>query len=152
MIRSVAVIGIAALSMGAAPAPQAAPAGDAAAAALGNCMVLKTTGEDRLVVARWMVTAMASGPQLADAVSVNAGKKPTYDKDMATLFTRLLVRDCADQSRPVFKTGGDRGFKIAGEALGKVAMEELLRDPKALGALTDYAKYLKQDDFKPVLP
>ena len=55
-------------------APQAATAqssDNAAADALGNCLARKSTGEDRLVFAGWMVAALASAPQLAGVANVD---------------------------------------------------------------------------------
>ena len=82
---------------GSSPSSQT-PAADAPRT-LGQCMAMKTTGEDRILVARWMLVAMASAPQMADFLTVAPGKKDGLDRGMATLFTRLLVRDCPDASR-----------------------------------------------------
>lgn len=122
------------------------------AKALGECMVLKSTGADRLVVARWLLTSIASTPQAAGVATLTPGKKDEFDKGMAVVFTRLLSVDCADQARPLFKARDDAGFRVAGEALGRVAMEELLNNPQATAAMTAYTKYLKQEDFRNVLP
>jgi hypothetical protein len=135
------------------PAAPAAPqsAIDAPAKALGDCMVLKTTGADRLLAARWILVVLASGPQAKDLVTVAPGKKEELDKGMAALFTRLMVNDCANQSRALFGTGDLSGFRIAGGALGRVAMQELLANPQAEAALSEYTKYLNRDDFKSVM-
>lgn len=125
---------------------------DAQAQALGECMVLKSTGADRLVVARWFLTALASAPQAAGVATLAPGKKEEFDKGMATIFTRLMAVDCANEARPLFKAKDEAGFRVAGEALGRVAMEELLNNPQASAALSAYAKYLKQEEFKNVLP
>lgn len=134
-------------------AQEASAGNNAAAQALGECMVLKSTGADRLVVARWFVSSIASAPQTAGVATVAPGQKAELDKGMAALFTRLMAVDCADQSRPVFaaKDTGE-GFRVAGEALGRVAIMELLGNPQANAALGAYTQYLKKEDFKDVLP
>ncbi len=136
------------LAIGLAMATQA-PAAEAPQR-LGQCMAAKTTGEDRLLVARWMLAGMASAPQMADIVTVTPGKKDGIDRNMAALFTRLLVRDCPDQSRAVFKLKTGEAFQVAGESLGRVAMEELMTNPRANAALIAYVNYLKEDEFKAV--
>lgn len=130
----------------------AQPQAQAQAQALGECMVLKSTGADRLVVARWFLTSLASAPQAAGVATLTPGKKDEFDKGMAAIFTRLMAVDCADQARPLFKARDEASFRVAGEALGRVAMEELLNNPQASAALSGYTKYLRQEDFKAVLP
>ncbi|MCP1471534.1 hypothetical protein J3E64_003245 [Sphingobium sp. OAS761] len=154
-MKRCAVTVAAALSMSAVQAGAQAPtdaAIQAQAQALGECMVLKSTGADRLTVARWFLTAVASAPQAAGVATLTPGKKEEFDKGMAAIFTRLMTVDCADQARPLFKARDQAGFRIAGEALGRVAMEELLNNPQASAALGAYTRYLRQEDFKAVLP
>ncbi len=121
-----------------------------AAKALGDCLVAKSTGEDRLLVARWLLASLASAPQVKDVTTPTPGKKVTLDKGMAGLFTRLLTVDCKAGARPVFKQKTQAGFTVAGEALGRVAMTELLSNKDALAALATYVEYLDEKDFKEV--
>lgn len=151
MNRIFAAFGMAALGIG---APAAAQGGSAEIGErLGACLIAKSTGADRIAVARWMVAALASAPQAQDVATPRAGAKAAADRAMAALFTRLMVTECAAESKALFASGGmQAGFRVAGGALGRVAMEELLRDPKAAQALADYAELLREQDFAPVLP
>lgn len=125
----------------------------AQARALGQCMVLKSTGADRLTVARWFLSAIASAPQVAGVATLLPGRKVELDKGMAALFTRLMAVDCAREARPLFAAqNAGESFRVAGEALGRVAISELLSNPEANAALGAYAQYLKKEDFKNVLP
>lgn len=134
------------LSLG---APAQAADGDAPQV-LGRCMAMKTTGEDRILVARWMLVAMASAPQMRDVLTVAPGRKEGLDRGMAALFTRLLVRDCPDAAQAVFKLKSNQAFQVAGESLGRVAVQELLTNPQASAALGEYVKYLKAEEFGPL--
>ncbi|MDO7833985.1 hypothetical protein Q4610_02910 [Sphingobium sp. HBC34] len=151
MKRVMGMMAAALLLLGAGPAMAQAD-GQAQAQALGECMVLKSTGADRLVVARWFLTSLASAPQATGVATLTPGKKDEFDKGMAAIFTRLMAVDCADQARPLFRAKDEAGFRVAGEALGRVAMEELLNNPQARAALSAYTQYLRQEDFKAVLP
>ncbi|KQN25163.1 hypothetical protein ASE86_02585 [Sphingomonas sp. Leaf33] len=146
MIGFAIALGLAATT----PVQTPPPAAASPAQALGQCMAMKTTGEDRILVARWMLVAMASGPQMTGVVTVQPGQKEKYDRGMATLFTRLLVTDCPDLSRAVFKLRDNAAFRVAGESLGQVAMQELLTNPQASAALGAYVKYLDLEAFKKV--
>lgn len=118
------------------------------AEALGQCFVMQTNGHDRLAVASWMLGSLASAPQMAEVAKVDSAKKVELDQAMAKLFTRLMTQDCAAQSRPLFKAKSEAGFRAAGEALGKIAVQELLGNPAASAALGSYANYLNDSDFK----
>ena len=45
------------------------------AAALAECVVAKSRGEDRITVARWLLAVMASAPQMTGTVKIDAGRK-----------------------------------------------------------------------------
>lgn len=122
------------------------------AQALGQCLVTKSTGADRILVARWLLAALASAPQAAEVATVRSGQKMVFDKAMAALFTRMLTVDCAPESRKVFAAKTSEGFRVAGEALGRVAIQELLTNPQANAAIEEYVKYLNKEDFKAVVP
>ena len=118
---------------------------------LGQCMVDKTTGADRIAVARWMLSSLASAPQMAGFVTIDAARKIEADKGIARVFTRLMVVDCPDLARPMFKAQNRAGFETAGGALGRIAMKELLANPDAIKALTNYVTYLNESDFAAVV-
>ena len=118
------------------------------AAELSNCFALKSTGGDRLDIARWFVAALASAPQIVGVATVDKARKDALDKQMAGLFTRLMTQDCAEQVRPLFKARSAAGIRAAGETMGRLAMQELLSDPAAASAtLGGYTAYLREDDF-----
>jgi hypothetical protein len=120
-----------------------------AAEALGACFVAKTTGHDRVAVARWMIGAMASAPQLADITKVDKTAQDEADKQMAQIFTRLLAKDCVEFAKPLIQAkSSSAAFETAGEALGKVAVQELISNKSAAAALEGFTKYLDEADFK----
>ena len=145
-----ATMAILALSCSPAAAAPAQDPDQAQAQALGQCFVAKSTGQDRIVVMRWMVAALASAPQLAEVVKVDATRKTEADKGMAALFTRLITVDCAAEAKPLFKNQSGAAFETAGEALGRIAMKELITDPNASSAMGTFAGYRKDRDFAAV--
>ena len=130
----------------------AEPAQDEAAfaQALGRCFVLKSTGQDRIVAARWIFGSMASSPQVADVANISSETKASLDREMALLFTRLITVDCAAESRPLFLMKSTKGFETAGGALGQIAMTELLTNEQAAAAFSAYTDYLNEEDFEAV--
>ena len=131
---------------------QAAEGQDAEGNALAQCFVLKTTGEDRLMVARWVLGALASSPQVTDLVTVDAARKDAADQGIARLFTRLITVDCATLAAPLMKTRGQEAFRLAGGALGQIAVQELMSNRSAAAAMGAFTRYLREEDFKPLKP
>jgi hypothetical protein len=120
------------------------------AEALRQCLVNKTTGEDRVAVATWLLLATASSPQLAGAATVEPGRKEQADRVMAQLFTRLLTVDCLNFSRAMLASKGQDAFEVASGTLGQIAMNELMSNPQARAAMGDYLRYLNEADFAAV--
>lgn len=119
---------------------------------LTQCFRMKTTGEDRVNLARWFMGGMASLPQMHDFVTVNAEVKDGLDRKGAAIFTRLFTVDCLAQSSALAKADSTQsGFRAAGEALGKMAVEEAFNDPRANEAMSSYLKYLDEAEFKKIL-
>lgn len=137
----------ASLFSGAANAQSMVAAPNDQARALGRCFVLKTTGADRLVVARWLGSAIGSGDAVTSLMKVDPAKKAEVDRTMGALFTRLFTQDCADEARPLVKAADQKGLEAAGGMLGEIAMRELMSDTKVSTALLDYLKYIDTAAF-----
>lgn len=120
---------------------------DAASRALGQCLVLKTNGGDRLLVARWLAGAIGAGDATRDMLTVDQADKAAADKGMAALYTRLFTVDCAAEARPLFKARDQAGIEAAGGMLGEIAMRELMNDPKVSAAIGAYAKFIDPAEF-----
>jgi len=114
---------------------------------LGQCFIMKTNGEDRLAAARWIAAIMASTDKVKDTVTVSPQVKDQLDRKMAQTFTRLMTVDCVEQSKALAKMHSTAGFQRAGEALGRIAMQELLSGPGQTEALSGYLHYLNPADF-----
>ena len=114
----------------------------AEAAALGQCLVGKSTGNDRILFARWMGASIAMSPTMKDVVTVDAAAKDKIDREMAALFTRLMTEDCRAEMSTLVKAQDASGIQAASGKLGEMAMRELMQDPAAMQALIAYAKYI----------
>jgi hypothetical protein len=114
----------------------------AASRALGQCLVLKTTGADRLLIARWLAGAMGMGDATRSLVTIDAAQKALTDQSMGALFTRLFTNDCVEYAAPLAKAQDRVGIEAAGGMLGEIAMRELMSDPKVSAGLFAYMKHV----------
>lgn len=130
----------AALAFG--PATAATPQTEA----FGKCLVGKTTGEDRLLLARWITFAFASHPAVQDTVSMDASRLAETDEEMGALVMSLLTERCAGEARSAVQAEGNAGIAIqkAFEMLGMVASQEVMMDPATQTRINGFAAYLDE--------
>ena len=115
--------------------------------ALAECLTMKSTGSDRIVFAGWMVSAMASAPQLKGFAVVSPERRDELNRSLAHIFTRLITTDCRASARPLLKSGNSQAFGSAFEVFGRLAMQELTGNPEADRAMGEFAKYINDADF-----
>lgn len=104
---------------------------------LGECFALKSTGQDRIDLMRWLMVSWAASPRVQDVVKVNPEARVETDKTMARLVMRLLTVDCVEQAKPVLKAKDQDGMRAAFGAFGEIASAEIGGDKRvddALGA------------------
>ena len=132
--------------------PLSAQAGPATEA-LGQCLIGKTTGDDRMVMMRWMTVAFASHPSVADVVTLDRSKVAAIDQAMADLVTDLLVTRCHDQTIAAVAEAGSPGIALqtAFEALGGTAAQEAMQAPEVNQSVLGFSKYLDEKRLNEVL-
>ncbi len=144
-------VAFAAITSSATQSALAQTTGTTAKEALPQCVVMRTTGADRLLTAQWMFAAMARSPQIADLAAVTDQRKVELDKAFAKLLTRIIMKECLAQVRPLAGKDLKGAFEAVGRALGEVAMQELLGNDKVDKAIGAYTDYLAEGDFKPLI-
>lgn len=112
--------------------------------AFGQCLIGQTTGEDRLLLARWITLAFASHPVVQDVIAVDTGKLAETDVAMAELVTALVTERCGAQARAAVAAEGDPSIAMqkAFEMLGAVASQEVMQNPAAQERINAFASHL----------
>lgn len=114
----------------------------------GQCLIGKTTGDDRLLLVRWITFAFASHPVVQDAITVETALLAETDKKIADLVMALLTERCSAEAKAAVIAEGNPAIAIqkAFEMLGMVASQEVMMDPaaqqriNAFGGLLDEAR------------
>jgi hypothetical protein len=114
---------------------------------LRECLALRTSGEDRITVMRWMTASFGMSPYMADIVTIAPGKKFETDKKMADLFTRLVTDDCLEHVKKFPKSKIYSALEISGEKMGELGALEILSNKETLKYLEAYTEALNDDDF-----
>jgi hypothetical protein len=135
------VLGFAALGASLPAQAQTSPAAEA----LAGCLTDNTSGRDRKDLAKWIFMAIGSHPEIASYVSATAEDKDNLNRTAGALFMRLMTEDCTKELQAASE--GD-GIRLGFEQLGKIAMQELMTDPKVNEAMSAIGKYLDEDRIK----
>jgi hypothetical protein len=109
---------------------------------LGKCLVSASTEADKMVLVKWMFSAMAANPVLAPLATVSPETRKTYDQDMAKLAQRLILEDCRDKAVIALKNEGPAIFGTSFQILGTAAGQSIMEDPRTLSAGAAFAGYL----------
>lgn len=102
---------------------------------LEACVVAAAGADDRRVLARWMFSALALHPDLADMSGVSDMQRDDAGRRMAEVLERFLTVDCAEQAASALRSGGaEMAFHRAFLRVGQLAGESLFNDPRVAAA------------------
>jgi hypothetical protein len=147
-----AIMALGFLTVAAQPSAAAPASGtEAQKAELTQCVVMRTSGADRTLTAQWMFAAMSKSPHIASLSAVSDQRRTELNKAFAQLLTRLVIKDCLEQVRPLAVANLEESFEVVGRALGEVAMQELMGNPDVDKAIGAYADFLSENEFKPLI-
>lgn len=136
---------------------QAGPDADA----LGRCLVVESTSEDKLDLVKWMFTAMSRHPAVSELAQVSQQDREASLEDMANLMTVLLTDRCADLAKTAIRSEGPIAMQTSFATLGQVAAAELFANPIVSQGLAELDTYLDHEainealelgNFAPVMP
>ncbi|HET7845515.1 MAG TPA: hypothetical protein VFL14_15265 [Xanthomonadales bacterium] len=119
--------------------------------ATATCLVDSTTGKDRKLLARWIFLAMAQHPAITQLSKATPADNEDAHKEMGALFTRLVADDCPDEFKAMLAADGAGAIESAFELLGKMAMQELMADPKVAESIGGLNKYVDEAKVGAVL-
>lgn len=130
-------------------APSFCTAGPAADA-LSLCMADNTTGKERKALARWVFAAISAHPEMSDLSAVNDAMREDANREMASIVTKLVTQSCPAQAAEA-QAESTKSLASAFEALGKLAMVELMSNPQVAASISGFSRYLDNDKIEAVL-
>jgi len=109
--------------------------------AMATCLADSTTGKDRKDLARWMFAIMTLHPEVANIATISTEDREAAHKTAGLLLNRLLLDNCKKEFVASVKNDSD-ATKASFEALGRMAMQELMVDPNVAKGMTNFIKYI----------
>lgn len=109
---------------------------------LSACLVGMSSAEEKLVLVKWMYTAMSLHPAVAELATIDAVKREAANKAMADLLVDLLTKKCIAQTEAAIANEGPTSLQTSFSVLGQVAATELFANPNVTTALGDLNTFL----------
>ncbi|HEX7758668.1 MAG TPA: hypothetical protein VF459_04150 [Caulobacteraceae bacterium] len=107
---------------------------------LSKCLVASSSDEDQIAFIRWIFSVMAANPKVAGYANIKPEQRTAFNKDAATLFQRLMLKDCRTETAQAIKYEGGSAIEAAFGTLGQAAMRGLMNDPKVTLELNELQK------------
>jgi len=118
---------------------------------LSRCLVESSTCSDKLVLVKWMFTAMSLHPAVKSMASVSAEQRDNSNKEVADLFVRLVTETCKDQTLKAIKYEGTVAIGSSFNVFGQVAAKELFSHPDVAAGMADLNKYMDPEKIRKAL-
>jgi hypothetical protein len=108
---------------------------------LTQCVSKATTPADQVVLVTWIFGAISAHPAFADYSKVTPDQRVELNKKAAAVIQRLITDDCRPQIIAALKHEGLDAFKASFSAVGRMAMENMMAEPKVQADFDDVGRY-----------
>lgn len=109
---------------------------------LSDCLVKATTASDKTAVLQWTFVALSAHPDLVAFSNVTAEQKNQLDQKLAQVLQRVIVEQCAAQTKAVIQSDGVQAVAESFQELGRQAGEDILNDPAVRQQLQGTLRYI----------
>ena len=113
-----------------------------------NCLMQNTTERDKVVLVRWMFSAVAQHSALESEFNISAEKSTNHEIAVADYMQYILGSICLEEAKNVLSYEGEEAFTKSFEYLGELAMMSLIDDPNVNNALENWIIHLDPNFFK----
>lgn len=110
--------------------------------ALSRCLADNTSGKERKELARWVFLAMAAHPEMKALSAAPPTASEDSSRAVGGIFMRLLTETCVTEARAAVTAGGGLAIQTAFQALGQLAMQELMTDRNVAQSMSAVDRYV----------
>lgn len=109
---------------------------------LSDCLVKSTTATDKTAVLQWTFSALSTHPDLKAMSNVTDAQRTQLDQKFAQVLQRVIVEQCAAQTKAVIQTDGLQAVGDSFQALGRTTGEEIIQNPEVKQQLKGVIRYV----------
>ena len=113
-----------------------------------NCLTQNTTERDKVILVRWVFSAVAQHSALETEFQISKEKINSYEIAVADYMQYVLGTICYEETKNVLNYEGEEAFLKAFELLGEVAMVSMIEDPNVANALENYIEHIDPNFLK----
>lgn len=117
---------------------------------LSKCLVSKSTDADKLMLARWIFSAISANNAIKDLTTVTPEQREASHKKAAALLDKLLTSDCRAEAVQAAKYEGAEAVGTSFGTLGEVAMKSLLNNSAVNHEMESAEKYFDLSKWKAI--
>ena len=110
--------------------------------ALSDCLVKATTATDKTTVLQWTYSELSAHPDLKEMSNVSEEQRTQLDQKFAHVLQRVIVEQCAAQTKTVIQTEGFQAVGESFQALGRSTGEEIIKNPAVKQQLNGILRYI----------
>ena len=112
---------------------------------MARCLVTSTNNRDRNKLLKWIFRVYGDHPEVSFMVDISEREKKEIDKDVADIFTRLLSKDCIDETKKAKKYEGNDALITAFSILGEVAANEIIDHPNVERSTKKFVDFIDSE-------
>lgn len=109
---------------------------------LSDCLVKATTATDKTTVLQWTFSALSAHPDLKALSNVTDAQREQLDQKFAQVLQRVIVEQCAAQTKAVIQTEGLQAVGDSFQALGRSTGEAIIQNPEVKKQLQGVIRYV----------
>lgn len=109
---------------------------------LSKCLVRSTGDEEKRSLVKWIFSAVALHPDVADIATVTPTQRNEMTRNTAKLFEKLLTESCRTEVRAAVQYEGSQTIGASFQILGQVAARELFSNPGVAAQMGELAKHI----------
>ncbi|MDV2439898.1 hypothetical protein QR665_10505 [Acinetobacter gerneri] len=109
---------------------------------LSDCLVKATTATDKTTVLQWTFVALSAHPDLKSFSNVTEDQRNQLDQKFAQVLQRVIVEQCATQTKAVIQAEGIQAVGDSFQELGRVTGEDIIKNPQVKQQLKGVIRYV----------
>lgn len=109
---------------------------------LSDCLVKATTATDKTTVLQWTFSALSAHPDLKAFSNITDQQRDQLDQKFAQVLQRVIVEQCATQTKAVIQAEGLQAVGDSFQELGRSTGENIIQNPQVKQQLQGVIRYV----------
>lgn len=109
---------------------------------LSQCLLTSTTAADKSIVLQWTFVALSAHPDLQAYSQVTTEQRDRLDQNLAQVLQRILLEQCANETKTVIQNDGIQAVGSSFQALGQETGAQILKTPEIKEQYKGVLRYL----------